>query len=146
MSGQTVLHASAVSFRGRGLLILGPSGAGKSALALELMAFGCDLVSDDRTIVTVRDGRLWASAPDTIRGRIEARGLGILRARAVAETALVAAADLAQVETARLPEERTFLLADLPLRSFHKIAWPYYSAALMQYLKGEDAPDHTGHD
>lgn len=146
MTGQIVIHASTVAFRGRGLLILGPSGAGKSALALQLMALGCDLVSDDQTLLEARSGQIWASAPATIRGRIEARGLGILPAATVAEAALVAAADLSQTESARLPAQRTILLADLPLRAFHKIAEPHYAAALLQYLKGEDLPGPTGHE
>ena len=44
-----ILNASCVAWQGRGALILGRSGAGKSALALQLMALGADLVSDDRT-------------------------------------------------------------------------------------------------
>ncbi|MEF9600929.1 HPr kinase/phosphatase C-terminal domain-containing protein, partial [Paracoccus sp. PXZ] len=73
-----ILHASCIAHRGRGLLILGPSGAGKSTLALEMMAFGATLVADDRTILRREGGRIVADAPDSIRGRIEARGVGIL--------------------------------------------------------------------
>ena len=68
-----IVHASCVALGGRGVLILGGSGAGKSGLALQLMAYGAALVSDDRTILSNRDGALQAAAPDTIRGRIEAR-------------------------------------------------------------------------
>jgi len=46
-----IRHATTVAVAGRGLMIEGPSGSGKSALALELMAFGAELVADDRTRV-----------------------------------------------------------------------------------------------
>ncbi len=35
-------------------------------------------MSDDYTIVCARDGALWASAPATIAGWIEVRGVGIV--------------------------------------------------------------------
>ncbi|MEM9638850.1 MAG: hypothetical protein AAGA94_14475, partial [Pseudomonadota bacterium] len=57
-----ILHASCVACQGRAVLILGRSGQGKSGLALQLMAYGADLVADDRTQVTVQDERLWATA------------------------------------------------------------------------------------
>ena len=97
-----ILHASCIAHRGRGLLILGPSGAGKSTLALEMMAFGAGLVADDRTLLR-RDGdRIIADSPPAIRGRIEARRVGILNARAVGPVPLVLAVDLGQAETDRL--------------------------------------------
>ena len=46
-----IVHASAVSLGGRGVLILGRSGAGKSGLALRLIALGAQLVSDDRVVL-----------------------------------------------------------------------------------------------
>ncbi|HTG37702.1 aldolase [Sphingomonas sp.] len=72
-------HASCVAIRGHAVLIEGPSGAGKSDLALRLIDRGAMLVSDDQTLLRRRDGdTLRASAPATIRGLIEVRGLGIL--------------------------------------------------------------------
>ncbi|WP_420853350.1 HPr kinase/phosphorylase [Sphingomonas panacisoli] len=60
------------------MLIEGPSGAGKSDLALRLIDRGAVLVSDDYTVLA-RDGDvLIASAPDTIAGQIEVRGIGIV--------------------------------------------------------------------
>ena len=72
------LHASTVAIAGRGVLIEGPSGSGKSDLALRLTDRGAVLVSDDYTLVKRRGGRLEASAPETIAGKIEIRGLGII--------------------------------------------------------------------
>jgi len=69
---------SCVVIDGRAVLIEGESGAGKSDLALRLIDRGARLVSDDYTLLQ-RDGRhLVASPPDTIAGRIEVRGLGIV--------------------------------------------------------------------
>ena len=72
------LHASAVALDGRAVLISGPSGSGKSDLALRLLDRGFTLVSDDRTIVRKVGSKLVASAPDTIKGKLEIRGVGIV--------------------------------------------------------------------
>lgn len=89
-----------------GLLILGASGAGKSGLALEMMARGAVLVADDRTVLRREAGGLVADAPDSLRGLIEARGVGILRARAHGPVTLALAVDLARAEPERLPPDR----------------------------------------
>ena len=60
------------------MLISGPSGSGKSDLALRLLDRGFTLVSDDRTIVRKEGGKLIASAPATIKGKLEIRGVGIV--------------------------------------------------------------------
>jgi HPr kinase/phosphorylase len=133
-SGPILLHATAVAWAGRGLLILGPSGSGKSALALQLMALGCDLVSDDQTLVTVRDGQMWARAPDAIRGRIEARGVGLLAAAPVVAP-IVLAADLGIDEDQRLPPERWREIGGVRLPVVHNVRQGHFPAALMQYLK-----------
>lgn len=105
------LHATCVADReGRGILILGPSGAGKSGLALQLMALGAQLVADDRTIVTDIGDCLQASCPGPTRGLIEARGLGLLRATALAAAPLALVVDLGQTESLRLPPRREFVL------------------------------------
>ena len=77
LSSETV-HASTVAIEGRAVLIAGRSGSGKSDLALRLIDRGAVLVSDDYTFVRRADGRLLASPPDTIAGRIELRGVGIV--------------------------------------------------------------------
>lgn len=71
------VHATCVSIGGRGVLIAGPSGSGKSDLALRLIDRGAALVSDDYTLVIPVAGRLTGSAPATIAGRIEMRGVGL---------------------------------------------------------------------
>lgn len=77
LSSET-LHATSVAIDGRAVLLCGPSGVGKSDLALRLIDRGATLVSDDYTLVQRIDGSLRATAPDTIAGKMEVRGLGIL--------------------------------------------------------------------
>ncbi len=72
------IHASTISIGGIGVLLTGISGSGKSDLALRLIDRGAVLVSDDYTILTRKGDHLIASAPSTIRGKIEAHGLGLL--------------------------------------------------------------------
>src|SRR5690242_16329827 len=77
LSAETV-HASTVASDGRAVLISGPSGSGKSDLALRLLDRGFTLVSDDQTIVRRDGNRLIATAPPTIAGKLEVRGIGIV--------------------------------------------------------------------
>jgi len=77
LSSETI-HASCVAIEGRAVLIGGRSGQGKSDLSLRLIDRGAKLVSDDYSFVRRERGRLLASPPDNIAGKIEARGVGIL--------------------------------------------------------------------
>lgn len=101
------LHASAVAIGDAAVLILGRSGAGKSGLALRMIGLGATLVSDDRTDLVRAGDRLIASAPDALRGLVEARGVGLLRLphREAAEVRL--AVDLDAPPVARMPPPRT---------------------------------------
>ena len=132
----TVLHASCVAVDRRGLLILGPSGAGKSALAIRLVALGAQLVSDDRTRVTAKDGVLEASCPNpALQGLVEARGLGVLRAPTVDAVPLALAIDLGQPETERLPARRTVTIRGIPLPLVLHPQNDHFPDALMLYLR-----------
>ena len=90
-----------------GVLLRGPSGSGKSDLALRLMAQGARLVADDYAVLWASGGRLYATAPETIAGRIEARGLGIVSqpTRWIAPVGLIV--DLTHEPVARMPDRRT---------------------------------------
>lgn len=59
-----LIHASAVSIDGRGVVIMGRAGTGKSSLALTLMALGAGLVADDLVRLRDRDGVLMAGPAD----------------------------------------------------------------------------------
>ena len=118
LSSETI-HASTVASDGRAVLISGPSGSGKSDLALRLLDRGFTLVSDDQTIVR-RDGdRLLASAPPTIKGKLEIRGIGIVEMDIVTDVPVALFVELTS-EIMRLPDdrrERPVLGVNLPLVS-----------------------------
>ena len=118
LSSETI-HASTVASDGRAVLISGPSGSGKSDLALRLLDRGFTLVSDDQTIVR-RDGdRLVASAPPTIKGKLEIRGIGIVEMDTVDDVPVALFVELTS-EIMRLPDdrrERPVLGVNLPLVS-----------------------------
>jgi serine kinase of HPr protein (carbohydrate metabolism regulator) len=99
-----LVHATTVQIAGHGVLILGDSGSGKSDLALRLIGEGALLVADDQTRVTCRDGQLVATAPATIAGRLEARGIGILAAPQVESARLRLAVRLSTIPVERMPE------------------------------------------
>jgi HPr kinase/phosphorylase len=131
-----ILHATCVAVGDRGLLILGRSGSGKSALALKLISRGAVLVSDDRTLVTRMDDRLVASCPNPdLSGLIEARGIGLLRAPARPHVKLVLVADLAQVETDRLPPSRSVTMLGVSLSLVLQVQNDHFPDALMLYLR-----------
>lgn len=130
-----ILHAGCVSCDGRGILILGASGTGKSSLALQLMAYGCQLVSDDRTAVAARAGVVVATAPQAIRGQIEARGVGLLNATPLRATRVTLIVDLDEIEGQRLPPLRTYTLMGVDLPLLHSVESPHFPAAILQYVK-----------
>lgn len=141
LTDETVLHASCVAVDGKGVLICGASGAGKSGLALELMGYGAQLVADDRTLVRRTENRIHASAPETIRGAIEARGIGILNADPVEEAPIVLIVSLDEPETERLPPQRSEQLLGLSVPLVQNSGIPHFAAAIHQYLKGGRSDD-----
>ncbi|MCH2069528.1 HPr kinase/phosphorylase [Shimia sp.] len=132
---ETLLHASCVADDGRAVLIRGAAGRGKSSLALQLMAYGAELVSDDQTVVRLSEGRLLASAPDTTRGLIEARSVGILRANPVQDIPLHLVIDLDQTEDQRLPHPRQVQVLGQELPMLLGVDAPYFAAAVLQLLR-----------
>ncbi|MGI8932038.1 MAG: HPr kinase/phosphorylase [Sphingomicrobium sp.] len=113
------LHASTVALDGRAVIISGPSGSGKSDLTLRLLDRGFALVSDDRTIVRKDGSKVFASAPETIRGKLEIRGVGIVDMPTVANVPIALVVELTS-EIQRLPDdsrERAILGTGIPLIS-----------------------------
>ena len=112
-----MVHATTVARDGRAVLISGPSGSGKSDLALRLLDCGFTLVSDDQTIVR-RDGdRLLASAPTTIAGKLEVRGIGIVEVAYVADVPVALLVELSG-DIQRLPDDsrlRPIMGLDVPI-------------------------------
>ncbi|MFG6589481.1 HPr kinase/phosphorylase [Sulfitobacter sp. 1A12157] len=135
------LHASCVAIHGRGVLILGPSGAGKSALALQLIALGATLVADDRTDIMRQGDQVIASVPEPIRGLIEARYVGILRAEDHGPVPLALVVDLSRTEDQRLPEPHSHMLRGVTLPCFHKCDSAHFAAAIHLYMSGVEKPN-----
>jgi serine kinase of HPr protein (carbohydrate metabolism regulator) len=97
------VHASAVAIGGRAVLIGGRSGTGKSDLALRLIDRGAALISDDYCDVRRVEGHARASAPATILGRIEIRGVGIVALETEQDVPVALFVDLDQIAE-RMPE------------------------------------------
>jgi serine kinase of HPr protein (carbohydrate metabolism regulator) len=118
LSSET-LHGSCVAKDGRAVLICGRSGSGKSDLALRLIDRGFTLVSDDQTVVRKAGDRLVAKAPETIVGKLEIRGIGIVDMPVATEAAVSLVVELAS-DIQRMPDdsrERTILGSPVPLIS-----------------------------
>ena len=110
-------------------MLTGAPGSGKSDLALRFIhetpaKLKPALVADDQIFVWERDGRLIARVPDTIAGRIEIRGVGIVPLPYRAEAEIGLFVDLVRREDVpRLPPE------PLPSRTLHNIAVPVIALA-----------------
>jgi HPr kinase/phosphorylase len=115
MRGRAVAEArlqvqgTCVAIDGLGVLLRGPSGSGKSDLALRLIDAGGALVADDLCEIRRDGGQLLADLPagvdPSFRGRIEARGLGLLSLPHLGPVPLVLVADLRPGSASeRLPE------------------------------------------
>ena len=108
-----LVHGTCVALGRRGALLRGKPGSGKSDLALRFVALPGDgelqpiLVADDQVIVEAGDnGVLLASSPETIAGKIEVRGLGIVAVPFQAQAALVLVCDLVNAkDVPRMPPE-----------------------------------------
>ena len=135
MSGSgeaATVHASAVRFHDKGVLIRGASGSGKSSLVLALLTCDPDrarLVADDRVVLTAKGGQLVASVPDRLAGLLEVRGLGVVRRPFVSPVPIDLVVDLKPLaECPRLPDEeaRSALVQGVPVaRLFLPTETPY---------------------
>jgi HPr kinase/phosphorylase len=108
-----LVYGTCVALGQAAALMRGPSGCGKSDLALRFLFLARRgpaarhrpaLVADDQVRLYRVGGRLLAAPPDTIAGKLEVRGIGIVHVRAIAEADLRLVVDLVtQTEVERLP-------------------------------------------
>ena len=118
LSAET-LHASTVALDGRAVLISGPSGSGKSDLALRMLDRDFVLVSDDQTTIRKQGEQLLASAPPTIAGKLEVRGIGIVDMKCTDNVPVALVVELTS-EIQRLPDDshqRLILGVSVPMIS-----------------------------
>jgi serine kinase of HPr protein (carbohydrate metabolism regulator) len=108
-----LVHGTCVALGRRGALLRGGSGAGKSDLALRFLSLPTEaglalsLVADDQVEIEANgEQALIASAPATLAGKLEVRGLGIVTVPHLAEASLVLAVDLVEPgNVPRMPPE-----------------------------------------
>jgi len=110
-------HGTCVALGRTAALLRGPSGTGKSDLALRFLFLARRgpaaleppiLVADDQVWLVRHGERILVRPPETIRGRMEVRGIGIVEVRSLAEADLALVVDLAPAEAIeRMPGEQT---------------------------------------
>jgi serine kinase of HPr protein (carbohydrate metabolism regulator) len=138
-----LVHGTTVAVDGAAVLLRGAPGSGKSDLALRLLDRGALLVADDQTRLVRRGEAVVASAPETIAGRIEVRGVGILAVPSVAEAPLRLVVDLVAADRGeRLPEPRTVRLLGLEIPLLSVAPFEASAAVKLRYALGALAQNH----
>jgi HPr kinase/phosphorylase len=118
LAGEISLHATAMIYGERGVLILGPSGSGKSALALALMARARSagtfwaLIGDDRVFVRKANNRLVGRGAASMAGLIERRMVGLITVRHEAAAVIRLGIELCEHgrRWPRMPEDQDSLV------------------------------------
>jgi HPr kinase/phosphorylase len=77
-----------------------------------------------------------AFAPDSIRGKIEARGIGILTGRTVGPVPVALVVDLGKSDPNRLPALRTMTILGAEIDLLHAASVPNLAAAILFLLNG----------
>ena len=81
LAPQITIHGVLMEIYGIGVLLLGESGIGKSECALDLIASGHALISDDSVFIKRIGEELIGDSVELTRGHLEIRGLGIVNTR-----------------------------------------------------------------
>jgi serine kinase of HPr protein (carbohydrate metabolism regulator) len=99
-----MIHGTAISIGGHGVLIMGESGSGKSDLALRLIDRGAILVSDDVVFLETHENAPILTVASNIAGKIEVRGVGISNVDFIASAPLRLLIEFVDAPD-RLPED-----------------------------------------
>lgn len=108
-----LIYGTCVALGDSAALLRGPSGSGKSDLALRFVlgavaGVEAALVADDQIHISAREGRLIASPPPSLAGRLEVRGIGIVTLPYRREAELRLIVELVELEDVpRFPLERS---------------------------------------
>ena len=81
LAPQITIHGVLMGMYGLGVLMLGESGIGKSECALDLIARGHPLISDDSVLIKKIGEHLEGFSPELTYEHLEIRGLGIINIR-----------------------------------------------------------------
>ncbi len=156
--GTPSLHyGTVIAVENRAVLIRGPSGSGKSDLALRCLNTSISsnfspntprqsavLIADDYVVISQQQNKLIASAPETIHGRLEVRGIGIVAVKTAPSAELVMVADLTtrdQIERLPLPWPKTDILT-VPLPNLFFA--PFEASAPLKVLLALTGQIETG--
>jgi HPr kinase/phosphorylase len=123
---ELLVHGTCIALCAKAAVLRSPSGSGKSDLALRFLFLPPDqlggrpaLVADDQVILRKTKGRIIASCPPSIAGKIEVRGVGIVpiaSLEAMAELGLVVDLDSSgKLPRAPMADEWEYILG-LPIR------------------------------
>jgi HPr kinase/phosphorylase len=127
-------HGTCVALGRTAALLRGPSGAGKSDLALRFLFLARRgpaaleppiLVADDQVWLVRHGERILVRPPETIRGRMEVRGIGIVEVKSLAEADLALVVDLAPAGAIeRMPgTDRTTRLLGVEVPTIALVPW-----------------------
>ena len=110
------IHATAIAFKSKGILIVGNSGSGKSDLALRLISnHQARLIADDRVDITTSSKKIFASPPEILKGLLEVRGVGIINMEHVASAEIKMVVELIDKKPERMPLPEFYKINDIKL-------------------------------
>lgn len=145
---ETLVHGTCVALGSVCAILRGPSGAGKSDLALRFLflpphclSAPANLVADDQVLLRRSGEAVVARCPPSLFGRIEVRGLGVMRQKAIAEAELKLLVDLdGASDIPRFPTETNYEdvlekpIVRLALEAFEASAPIKLAIALQNFL------------
>jgi HPr kinase/phosphorylase len=116
------------------VLFIGASGCGKSSLALQLLGLGADLIADDQVVLVRKPSGIWASKPQSLPSKIEARGVGLIAVPLAPPAKIMLIVDLDETEEKRFPEARQSTFFGENITVWRKSNAHHFPAAIFVYL------------